>query len=370
MGDLQFNVPSDISAICSDIAPPSTSDSSFFVSSSGSTLATSRDEQRGRTMHQDDFLTENRENKSPPQPVSNPETINSDSQRYCEDSHNLLGLGGVLGNHTAAHDKLKSLDKNGLVNHPGLTQNVSGASGLSNNIGYGSSQQLGPSYSETSPIMMNGSLSGSPSSLWSTGSVEDSFLTGMQAFSSASYQNSFPGLSQTQNSNPGHLLGAGFGAQQLNMQQQSQSQRRAITGSHNMPPSRPPNPYLAGKGYPAWPGVSASQPQQNNWGANLHQPQHNMGGMPGWNRGRQVPNMSPLSPISTSIPANLVGMNRKYSPTFNQGNGGMVMSPNKFRRSTSYPGRPFGQHTPSFELTGADDKDLLAYQVRTYKCQM
>ena len=41
----------------------------------------------------------------------------------------------------------------------------------------------------------------------------------------------------------------------------------------------------------------------------------------------------------------------------------MVMSPNKFRRSTSYPGRPFGQHTPSFELTGAEDKDLLAYQV-------
>ncbi|KAF0304457.1 Translational regulator orb2 [Amphibalanus amphitrite] len=367
MGDLQFNVPSDISAICSDIVPPSTSNSSFFVSSGASTLTTSRVEQRGRTMHQDDFLVENRENKSPPQPASNPESLSSESQRYCEDSHNLLGLGSVLGNHAGAHDKLKGLDKNGLVNHPGLSQNVSGASGLSNNIGYGSSQQLGPSYSETSPIMMNGSLSGSPSSLWSTGSVEDSFLTGMQAFSSASYQNTFPGLNQTQNSNPGHLLGAGFGAQ-LNMQQQSQTQRRAITGSHNMPPSRPPNPYLASKGYPAWPGVSASQPQQNNWGGNLHQPQPNMGGMPGWNRGRQVPNMSPLSPISTSIPATLVGMNRKYSPTFNQGNGGMVMSPNKFRRSTSFPGRPFGQHTPSFELTGADDKDLLAYQERSGMC--
>ncbi|XP_037069373.1 cytoplasmic polyadenylation element-binding protein 2-like isoform X2 [Pollicipes pollicipes] len=366
MGDLQFNVSPNISAICSDIAPSTTTDASFFVSSSGGT-ASRAEEQRGRTMHQDDFLVEKPQSKSPPQSSANSEALNSDGQRYCEDSHNLLCLGGVLGNHAGVQDKLKGSDRNGLVHHSGITQNASGASGLSSNVGLGNSQQLGPSYSETSPIMMNGSLSGSPSSLWSTGSVEDNFLTGMQAFNSASYQNPFPGLSQTPNSNPGHLLGAGFGAQ-MSMQQPTQSQRRAITGSHNMPPNRPPNPYLAGKSYPAWPGVNVSQPQQSSWGGNIHQAQHSMGGMQGWNRGRQVPNMSPLSPISTSIPANMVGMNRKYSPTFNQGSGGVGMSPNKFRRSTSYPGRPFGQHTPSFELTGADDKDLLAYQERNGMC--
>lgn len=132
------------------------------------------------------------------------------------------------------------------------------------------------------------------------------------------------------------------------------SGRRAITATHNFrqqtaaPPQQPLQykQAAAAAGY-GWAAPGAQQ-QQGTWSSGASAP---------WNRGRSVPNLNPMQ-------GGLV--NRKPSPTgFGQPTN-MLISPVKFRRSTSYPGKGmFAGQPPTFEITNMDDaRDLLPYQVR------
>lgn len=126
------------------------------------------------------------------------------------------------------------------------------------------------------------------------------------------------------------------------------SSRRAITASHNFPHSMgrqqgPPNHPLY-KGYSTW----ANPQQQGTWSSGATAP---------WNRGRSVPNLNPMQQIGGMV-------NRKPSPTFSHHQSNMVISPVKFRRSTSYPGKGIFAQPPTFEITNMDEnRDLLPYQV-------
>lgn len=128
------------------------------------------------------------------------------------------------------------------------------------------------------------------------------------------------------------------------------SGRRAITASHNFrqqtqqaQPQQLQYKQAAGYGW-ATPG---SQQQQGTWSSGASAP---------WNRGRSVPN---LNPMQGGI------VNRKPSPTGFGQPANMLISPVKFRRSTSYPGKGmFTAQPPTFEITNMDDsRDLLPYQV-------
>lgn len=130
------------------------------------------------------------------------------------------------------------------------------------------------------------------------------------------------------------------------------SGRRAITASHNFrqqTQQQQPQPlqYKQAAGYGWATAGPGSQQQQGTWSSGASAP---------WNRGRSVPN---LNPMQGGI------VNRKPSPTgFGQPN--MLISPVKFRRSTSYPGKGmFAAQPPTFEITNMDDaRDMLPYQVR------
>lgn len=137
----------------------------------------------------------------------------------------------------------------------------------------------------------------------------------------------------------GGLAFQSFSGQQQLFGNQNQGQaRRAITASHNfshnMGRQQSANPMY--KGFSSW-GTSPGQ----NWSTCSSI----------WSRGRSVPNLTPLQQMSVA--------GRKPSPTFNHQ---QVISPVKFRRSTSYPGKgPFPQ-PPTFEITNMDE--ALPYQVK------
>lgn len=160
--------------------------------------------------------------------------------------------------------------------------------------------------------------------VWST-AIEDGFVPNLATVNGGLGFQNFPSSTQTQ------LFGNG----------QNQG-RRAITASHNFPHNlgrqQPGHPLY--KSYGSW-----ANPGQN-WST----------GTSVWNRGRSVPNLTPLQQMGVA--------GRKPSPTFNHQ---QVLSPVKFRRSTSYPGKgPFPQ-PPTFEITNMDEaRELLPYQVKLW----
>lgn len=175
-----------------------------------------------------------------------------------------------------------------------------------------------------------------PPPLWSTG-IEDSYVSGLANVNSGLGFQSFAQQQQQQQQQQPH---------QQHQQQQHlynhgpQQGRRAITASHNFPHNiTRPQPLF--KSYNSW-----ANPGQS-WSSNAS----------AWNRGRSVPNLTPLQQQMSVA-------NRKPSPTFNHQQ--QVISPVKFRRSTSYPGKgPFPQ-PPTFEITNMDEpRELLQYQVMT-----
>ncbi|XP_014680699.1 PREDICTED: cytoplasmic polyadenylation element-binding protein 3-like isoform X2 [Priapulus caudatus] len=134
-------------------------------------------------------------------------------------------------------------------------------------------------------------------------------------------------------------------------------QRRAITGQHhNFPQQRQQqqqqhqqhqqqpqqsNLFLTTKSYTSW-----SNPQQSTWSS----PQSQANVSPVWNNTmsmnsvnrRSVPNLNPISPMTKK-------MGGQHMP---------MISPSKFRRSTSLPGKTFthlGPNQPTFEFTGPED---------------
>lgn len=193
--------------------------------------------------------------------------------------------------------------------------------------------QLGNVFSvseASSNILTSSTSSSSTNALWSN-SIEDSYMHNVQP-----------------NVNGTGLTFQNFVSYNNNVSQANQATgRRAITASHNFPHTmgrqQGPSNHHIYKGYSAWPN-----PQQSSWSS---------GATASWNRGRSVPNLNPMQQISGLV-------NRKPSPTFSHQHSNMVISPVKFRRSTSYPGKGIFTQPPTFEITNMDDnRELLPYQV-------
>lgn len=161
--------------------------------------------------------------------------------------------------------------------------------------------------------------------LWST-AIEDGYVPNLPNVNGGLGFQNFPSPAQAQ------LFG--------NTVNQNQG-RRAITATHNFPHNvgrqqQPSHPLY--KSYGPWTNVSQS------WS-----------GSSAWNRGRSVPNLTPLQQMGVA--------SRKPSPTFNHQHQ-QVISPVKFRRSTSYPGKGHFPQPPTLEITNMDEaRELLSYQV-------
>lgn len=177
----------------------------------------------------------------------------------------------------------------------------------------------------TSESSMNVSPNVGGSSLWSTTEEQHISMNGISFpnFQSGGLFNGAPGLSS--------------------------AHRRPVTATHNYqhPVGRsvpiPQNVFKSS--YPTW-----SNPQPSAWPTG-----QNQNALASWNRGRSVPNLNPMHTLSARKPA------PAGPATFHQH---PVISPVKFRRSTSYPGKVQqyfqpGQQGP-FETSVLDD---MAYQV-------
>lgn len=168
--------------------------------------------------------------------------------------------------------------------------------------------------------------------LWST-AIEDGYVPNLAGVNGGMGFQNFPSPTQQQ------LFGNNLNQNQVNQG------RRAITASHNFPHNMGRQQSMSShpvyKNYSSW-----TNPPGQNWAP---------GNSSVWNRGRSVPNLTPLQQMGVGLAG------RKPSPTFNQQ---QVISPVKFRRSTSYPGKgPFPQ-PPTFEITNMDEaRELLPYQV-------
>ncbi|XP_060516373.1 cytoplasmic polyadenylation element-binding protein 2 [Cylas formicarius] len=180
--------------------------------------------------------------------------------------------------------------------------------------------------------------------LWST-AIEDGFVPNLAGVNGMGFQN-FPSPNQQQ-----QLFSNNLSQNQVNQT------RRAITASHNFPPQMGrqqslSNHPLYAKGYGSWNNPPPGPPGQS-WSPTAN----TTGNTSAWNRGRSVPNLTPLQQMGVGM-----ATGRKPSPTFNQQ---QVISPVKFRRSTSYPGKgPFPQ-PPTFEITNMDEaRELLPFQDR------
>lgn len=309
MGDYNFSVSSSVTAL-----PPV----DFQQNSNGTSLFFSSDSVT-HTM-QDDLLLEKSAGKQPQQ--LSPATENTtNGEQTLEDFSGRNQKNEDTVPDVNAQNEKKILD--------------------SSNSGTSSSPlQLG--FSEPSSTI---NITSTTPSFWSTVATDDTFIQGISAMNGTL---SFPNFASTGNVNP--MLNTNLGPQ-INIPQQPQ--RRAITGAHNFPQNRhQPQPNLF-KTYTNW-----SSPHQTTWSA----PQ-TPNALSTWNtvnlanHKRSVPNMSPISPL------------KKTSP--NMGQHSMVISPSKFRRSTSMPvGKPFphalGANT-NYDLTGDESRDgnvILPFQDR------
>ncbi|KAK0164659.1 hypothetical protein PV328_003256 [Microctonus aethiopoides] len=149
------------------------------------------------------------------------------------------------------------------------------------------------------------------------------------------------------------------GQLQVGSQQQVQQQTQQTS---QQPPSPHSGVYLQGKSYTAWSGGPQSPQQWSGGSQNTTSP-----ALSPWNRGRSVPNLPPLHSSLHAAAAVAAAAGRKQSPTFpghpgpNQAHPSNI-SPVKFRRSTSYPGKGnlyLPQPAPTFEVTAAEERDLL-----------
>ncbi|CAL1276396.1 unnamed protein product [Larinioides sclopetarius] len=195
------------------------------------------------------------------------------------------------------------------------------------------SSTSGTSSSNLQLEFTDSSITTSAPSFWSGVTAEDSFSAGVPSLKNTlSFQN-FPNTS-----NP--VFNSSLGPQ-ISIPQSLPSQRRAITGAHNFSQSRHQQPQSnILKTFSNW-----SNPQSTSWSA----PQ-TPNGLLSWNamnlanQKRTVPNINPVCP-------------QKKNPAIGQHS--MVISPSKFRRSTSLPlGKQFPHSfggNPSFDMSALDE---------------
>ena len=232
------------------------------------------------------------------------------------------------------------------------------------------STSLSSAFSDTSGLSnMSASSSGGMSlnSLWSTNPPLDDTQQGIAGnvnVTPLSFQNFPSNISSSQIYSSASVVN-----QQIpNLSPtQTPQNRRAITATHNFPhgqmklPQQSQPQLLANKAvYSGW---STVPPQQQNTWSSASQSPVNVSPS-AWNtihRGRSVPNLGPLSP--TGLHKNL-----SFPPTTQQNClvSNQLNALNKYRRSTSYPGKgPFPQG--SYELSSQNDTSrdsMLMYQVR------
>lgn len=309
MGDYNFGVNSSVAALSPvDFQTNSCNSSLFFPS-----------EPVAHTM-QDDLLLDKSTGKQLQQlSPSNDSTTNGDQN---SDDYSLKNR----KNEDSENDDVQIEKKNLDSSSPGTTS---------------SPLQLG--FSESSNAL---NITSTAPSFWSTVGTDDTYVQGIPTMN-----NSLPFQNFATSTNP--ILSTNMGPQ-LNLTQQHTPQRRAITGAHNFPQNRhqPPQPNLF-KAYTNW-----STPHQTAWST----PQ-TPNTLSAWNavnitnHKRSVPNMSPISPL-------------KKTQT-NVGQHSMVISPSKFRRSTSMPvGKPFPQGlggNTNYDMTGDENRDgnvMMPFQVR------
>lgn len=336
MGDYKFSVNSSVTSV-SPVEYPTSSASAtslFYTPTSVPDTITSHP----HSTMQDELLIEKSAVKTQAQPISPNSDVNAESAAKSKDEDNVH-----LGN--------------GVPSEKGANESVQIGPVVTTPL------QLGTGFNVSEPSLnVINSTNTSTASLWSTGPIaEDGLLHSLNV----------PGVNGTlafQNfpTNPNPLYNTSLGPQIAAgiPQSQGQPQRRAITASHNFPhnlsrhiqqQNHPQNMFMTNKGYTSW-----SSPQQNTWSPGP-QNQANIQGLSPWNRGRSVPNLNPLQTMGNM--GNLG--NRKPSPTFNHQHSGMVISPIKFRRSTSYPGKGLFTQPPTFEITNMDENRevLLPYPV-------
>ncbi len=184
--------------------------------------------------------------------------------------------------------------------------------------------QLG--LSEPTSTAVISSLATTPS-FWSTATADDTFIQGFQALNgTVTFQNFPPAPNPMFNTNmtpQQHQLGLNHVPPQ-----QQPPQRRAITGQHQQHQHNYPqrhqqsNLFLNNtKTYPTW----SSAPQQSSWSQN-QQTLNPWGGIQ--QQRRSVPNLNPIgAPV------------KKPQSHHQAVNSSMLISPSKFRRSTSFPGQ-------------------------------
>ncbi|GFR01451.1 uncharacterized protein TNCT_128521 [Trichonephila clavata] len=188
--------------------------------------------------------------------------------------------------------------------------------------------------SSTLPLEFpDASITTSAPNFWSGVATEDGFPPGVPPLKNTLQFQNFP------NANP--VFNSSLGSQ-ISIPQSLPSQRRAITGAHNFSQTRhqPPPQSNILKTFSNW-----SNPQSASWSA----PQTPNGLIP-WNamnlanQKRTVPNINPVCP-------------QKKNPAIGQHS--MVISPSKFRRSTSLPlGKQFPHAfggNPAFDMTALEE---------------
>ncbi|KAK6635321.1 hypothetical protein RUM44_000572 [Polyplax serrata] len=299
---------------------------------------------------QDALLTEKPAVK-PQQQISQNTEVNGDkTPKTKEDDH---GSGKAVSSN--------SISLNGKQSDPHGSASTGSSSTLQLSQGYNAT--------ESNLNVVNAANVSQAGGVWPTGSVDDGMLQNL-----AAHGVTVNGTLAFQNFQPSNLYNQ-LGNQITGITQnqgQSPQQRRPITGQHNFPPNigrqiqnhPSPNLFLPNKGY----GAPWSSPQQNPGWAPSPQNQANLPNITPWNRGRSVPNLNPaLQNIN-----NFGNMsNRKLSPTFSQQHQPVQMSPIKFRRSTSYPGKTIFPQHPTFEITGMDEnRDNLLYQAMEQNYQL
>ncbi|XP_067129447.1 cytoplasmic polyadenylation element-binding protein 2-like isoform X2 [Centruroides vittatus] len=234
------------------------------------------------------------------------------------------------------------LDKNGSKqqnqqNNDSTDENVDDYGPKDEEVQTTANHQLEKKETSTSDAQ-NTTITTTSTSFWS----EDTFIQGVSTLNGTlSYQN-FP--VSTTNITPG---GFSTTIPQLTMNQMTMTQqnpppsqhRRAITGAHNFAQMRQQPQSNLFKTYTNW-----SSPQQPTWSANPQSALSPWNAINLANQKRSVPNLNPLSALKKTTPS--VGQHT-------------MISPSKFRRSTSLPtGKTFphgfGTNT-AFDISGADD---------------
>lgn len=413
MGDFDYSV-SSMSSISADSYVLNTSSSSGFYS----TVSATEGGKSTITMQDDCLLDQSGGVKGPGGSTSGVEPSSDDHQPQTlstsQEEENKSGVNGenIIGGSvnvgpvsittvgppgaiTTLGSSVLGPPGSGTVPTAAIVAAAGGGGGGGAPMGSGMVQQSGGGHHgpgvtvgmEAASVAIPSTISSSVSSLWSP--VDDPLLhSGISAINgSLAFTNLGPGASGNPggpsplfNNNLGPQIGIGTGLPHRRNMQPGGPNFPVPTRPQNLGPSAPQGPFVTNKYSAAWStGVTGLVSQGNTWspacpspqgtgggggpGGPVASPASSIGGVGSWSRGRGVSGVGGVSPLG------MAGVPSVRNPAKLPNASSMLM--NKYRRSTSYPGKgPFPQ-PPTFEITGVDDggfaRDLLPYPQVRYK---